>query len=160
MSEIQSDLELELKSKKKIPQKLKEKIYNKIFINTIIAIIIVIYFGFLNLGYNNIEKEVFITDLKVFSFAILALSIILLEKGYKKDNAGIFLNGIETFCISFITLFMTHTFFESSIFVREIVSLSFLYIAIYYMLKSVIVYIKEIKNYKNNISDVRDIIGK
>ena len=86
MSELENDLELQLKEKKKIPKKVRENIYDKIFVNTIIAILVVIYFGFLNLGYSNIEKEVFITDLKVFSFSILVLSIILLEKGCKYDN--------------------------------------------------------------------------
>ena len=160
MSEVEQKLELELKDKKIIPKKVRENIYDKIFVNTIIAILIVIYFGFLNLGYRNIEQEVFTTDLKVFSFSILVLSIILLEKGYKKDSPEIFLNGIETFCISFITLFMTHTFFESSDATRKIVSLSFLYISIYYMLKSVYVYVKEVKKYKSNMSDVRDIVSK
>lgn len=160
MSELESNLELDLKNKEKIPKEVRENIYDKIFINTIIAILIVIYFGFLNLGYRNIEQEVFITDLKVFSFSILVLSIILLEKVYKKDSPATFLNGIETFCISFITLFMTYTFFESSDVTRKIVSLSFLYISIYYMLKSIYVYIKEIKNYKSNLSDVRDIVSK
>lgn len=160
MSEIEGNLELELKNKKKLPRKVRENIYDKIFINTIIAIVIVVYFGFLNLGYRNIEQEVFITDLKVFSFSILVLSIILLEKGYKTDNSGVFLNGIETFCISFITLFMTHTFFKSGDVTRQIVSLSFLYISIYYMLKSVVIYIKEVKKYKSSMSDVRDIIRK
>ena len=160
MSELESNLELDLKNKEKIPKEVRENIYDKIFINTIIAILVVIYFGFLNLGYRNIEQEVFITDLKVFSFSILVLSIILLEKGYKKDSPATFLNGIETFCISFITLFMTYTFFESSDVTRKIVSLSFLYISIYYMLKSIYVYIKEIKNYKSNLSDVRDIVSK
>ncbi len=160
MSDIESDVELELKNKKTLPQNIKNTIYDKIFRNVMIAIVVVIYFAFLNLGYRNIEPSVFATDLKVFSFAVLGLSILLLERGYKKDKEGIFLNGLETFAISFITLLMTHTYFFASERTRDLVSLSFLYIAIYYMIKSLIIYGKEVHRFRKQISDVRDIVGR
>ena len=75
--------EKEIIKKKRLPQEIKDEIYKKVFYNIFFAIGIIIYFMFLNLGFYNIEKNIFIQDAYVFSIVILVLSIILFEKSYR-----------------------------------------------------------------------------
>lgn len=145
-------------SKKQLKKELNEKMNKVVFKNIIIAIVIIIYFMFLNLGYYNIQKSNYITDLQVFSASILTIAIILFEKSYSKDNEGIFLNGIEALIVAIITLVMPSVAFGSSEVIHYILSFSFIYFAIYYAIKSFFQAKKIKKEYK--ISDVREIVKK
>lgn len=154
MSEIEG--EIELKARKKLSPELKE-IRNKMILKNLwIAIFITIYFLFLSLGNYNIDRAVFTTDLHVFSAAILVLSICLFEKGYKKDDEGIFLNGVEALVVAFVTLIMPYTMFEASQTLHFIASFSFLYFTVYYLIKSFVQAVRLKKKYTT--SDVRELV--
>lgn len=154
MSEIEG--EIELKARKKLSPELKE-IRNKMILKNLwIAIFIMIYFLFLSLGNYNIDRTVFITDLHVFSAAILVLSICLFEKGYKKDDEGIFLNGVEALVVAFLTLIMPYTMFEATSTIHFIASLSFIYFTVYYLIKSLVQAVKLKKKYTT--SDVKELV--
>lgn len=153
------NVEEDINNSKRNKQEMNKKINATVFKNMVIAILIIVYFVFIDLGYANIEHNVFITDLKVFSISGLCVAITLFEKGYKKDNEGIFLSGIEVFALSFITLVMPYTLFEGSYIVHYLAgSLAFLYFVIYYVLKS----IWQTKNIRRDFekSDIREIIKK
>ena len=60
-------LEKEIEEKKKLPKNIREKINSKIFENTIILAIIIIYLIALNIGMYNIQTDMYLNDLKVFS---------------------------------------------------------------------------------------------
>ena len=145
-----------LKIRQTAPPIVKKKIHKVVFKNLIIVVAIFIYFMFLNLGYYNIEKSVYIIDLKVFSIAILAIAIICFEKSYVKDNEAIFLNGIEALLLAFITLIMPYTLFETSDTVRDSFMMSCIYFGVYYIIKSLVQMIKIKRDY--SISDVKEII--
>ena len=154
MNEIEG--EIELKARKKLSPELKE-IRNKMILKNLwIAIFITIYFLFLSLGNYNIDRAVFTTDLHVFSAAILVLSICLFEKGYKKDDEGIFLNGVEALVVAFVTLIMPYTMFEASPTIHFIASLSFIYFTVYYLIKSLVQAVRLKKKYTT--SDVRELV--
>ena len=110
----------------------------------------------MNLGYYNIEKSVYITDLKVFSIAILAISLICFEKSYVKDNEAIFLNGIEALLLAFITLLMPYTLFETSDAIRNAFMMASIYFCVYYIIKSLVQMIKIKRDY--SMSDIREIV--
>ena len=55
-----------IKNKNKIAVETSKKIKTKIFENLIIAIVFTTYLYFIYLGSQNIEANVFLTDLKVF----------------------------------------------------------------------------------------------
>lgn len=157
MENINGDISL--KSRKKLPKDIKFKRNKIIFINLLLAICAIVYFGFLNLGLKNIEATIYIEDLKVFSTALLIVAIILFEKGYKNDNESIFLYGIEILVAAFITIMMQHKVLNSIHTSFDIIlSLSFLYFSVYYIIKGLILARKTEK--KHVTTDIRELVKK
>lgn len=138
----------------------KNKLYKKLFKNIMIAIIISIYFIFLNLGNINIDANIFLTDIKVFSIIILGISIIIFEKAYKNDSGELTINAIE------ILILACHTL--SLIYVTNIFKFDFKYyvltssyiFSIYYTFKDIIIYTRENRKYLKQLSDISDIVKK
>ena len=156
MDDIKEDISL--KNRKKLPEELKSKRNNMIFKNLLIAICITVYFILINLGYYNIEKNIYMTDLKIFSIIVLAISIILFEKGYRKDNEGIFLSGIEVLIIAIITLAEQYRIFYSFDNIQMLFNLVPVYFIIYYTIKLLINTRMIEKEY--SATDVREIVKK
>ena len=89
--------------------------------------------------------------------AILLLAIILLEIAYKKDNGRIAILGIETIVIAIITLALIyiHLMFASR---YVLITLATAYIlALYYVIKSVVIYIRGKQKYF--LDDVKEMIN-
>ena len=147
----------EIYEKIKMPKEAKEKIYSKLTKNFLIAIGIFIYILFLNLGYIKLEESVFRTDLKVFAVSLILFTIWVFEKAYKKDSGEITVYGIELLVLSLITLYMPYVYYYQGEVVKFIFETSAVYISLYYIIKCVIIYRKEIKKYKNSLSDVKEI---
>ena len=154
------ELGKELATKIQIPKDVKEKIYAKIFKEIGMAILIFLYFLLLNLGYVKLEKEVFNEDLHNFAGILIMSTVIVFEIAYKKDNGEIALHGVELLVLSIITLFMPYIYFYRGITLKFLYSFSSMYIAIYYAIKSLVVYEREIKKYKDSLSDVKEIVEK
>ena len=132
-----------IKNKNKITVETSKKIKAKIFENLIIAILFALYFYFIYLGSQNIEANVFLTDLKVFSFGLLIIAIILFEYSYRRDNGNLCIHGIEILILAIITLFLIYIYslYINRTFSLIITSISILSI-IYFMIKSIIIFFK------------------
>ena len=78
--------------------------------NILIGIFVILYFVSLGVGFINIESVAYVTDLKVFSIAILAIAIILFEYSYNKDSGKFAIIGIEMLFVAIITLVLLCTF--------------------------------------------------
>ena len=153
-----AEIAQKIENKKKLPKEEKSKLYRKIIINIIVACAMVLYLIFINLGCMHIEGEVFITDLKVFSLTLIAISIIIFESAYSKDDGGFAIFGIETLVVAIITLVSIYIYIlhkENYIIYISVVSLV---ATVYYILKSIIIGIHGKKEYKKTISDVKEII--
>lgn len=147
-----------LNKKNKISKEKLEEIYGLVFKNIAIAAVVIVYFIFLNLGQMNIKPDIYQTDLKVFSITSLLISIVLFEKAYKKDSGEIAIYGIETLILAIVTLSLIYiNLMFSSRYVFIVNSISCIF-AVYYLIKSVIVYIKKRK--KCYIDDMKEIINK
>ena len=116
-----------------------------------------LYFIFLLLGFYNIEKSVYQLDLKVFSMCILFVAIVLLEKAYKEDSGRIAIFGIETIVLAVITLGLIYVNLMLSSNYINIVLIIAMIIAIYYVLKSIIMHIKGKKKYY--VDNMKEIIN-
>lgn len=153
-------IEKEIVSKKELPKEETLKINKKVFENILIADVIMVFLYFISLGSWNIESTVFITDLKVFSMALIVFTIILFEYSYKKDNGNICIHGIE--CL-FLSIFMLFSIYLYTMYIRSfdliIASASFIF-AIYYVAKAIIIYCKMRKQYFESINDISEIIKK
>ena len=78
---------------------------------------------------------------------ILFLAIVLLEKAYKKDSGTLAIYGIEAIVISVITLALIYVnLMLSANYINIVLTISYI-LAIYYVIKSVIVYIRGRKKY-------------
>ena len=142
--------------KKKIPKGDLQKIIKPVFYNILIAIAIIIYFVLLIFGFQNIKSEVYITDLKVFSISILFLAIVLIEKAYKKDSGKIAIYGIETIIIAFATICLVYVdLMQNNKYIISAMIILYVF-AIYYVLKSMIVYINSKKKYF--VDNMKEII--
>lgn len=153
-------LEKEMINKKKLPEEEMKKINKKVFENILIADIVLAFFYFISLGSFNIESGVFLTDLKVFSIGFIALTILLFEMSYKKDNGNLCIHGIECFILAIFMLFSTYLYVVyMKNFALIVASVSYLF-GIYFVGKSIILYFKMRKQYVASLNDIGEIIKK
>lgn len=141
-------------------KKGKNELYKKLFKNIMIAIVISIYFIFLNLGSVNIENDIFLTDIKVFSMIILGISIIIFEKAYRKDSGELTINAIETLVLASYTLSIIYVTNLFKFDFRYYVLTSSYIFSIYYVFKDIIIYTRENRKYLRELSDISDIVKK
>lgn len=153
-------LEEDLSKNKKLTPELKKKIRKTFGKNILIIGLILMYMGLLTLSFYKMELNTLSTDLKVLSVGFLAFAIIKFEQGYKKDNEGIFLTGIEALILALITLFMTVLISTSENFFKNVILGISIFVTVYYLLKSLVIRSKIKKQHKKQVSDVRDIVKK
>ena len=133
------------------------KINKRIFQNIIIAVVIVLYFIFINLGFYNIEPIKFLKDIQVFSIITIGITIIIFEKAYKKDSGELAIYGIEALVLSIctlLTIFIEINYRNKFSYIINTIAMLF---AIYYVGKSIIIYIKLRKKALKRVSDIDKI---
>lgn len=158
IKKIQETLKKEITAKKVIPKEEQDKMNVEVFKNIAIAIVMVVFLNFIILGFINIENSVFLVDLKVFAVSILAIATGVFEYAYKKDSGKIAIYGIETLILAFAMLaFIYLDIMCHSNFVIITVLITYT-IAIYYTVKSIIIYQKMKKQYY--INSMKEIIKK
>ena len=153
-------LEEDLSKNKKLTPELKKKIRRIFGKNIFIIGLILIYMALLTLAFYKMELNTLSTDLKVLSTGFLAFAIIKFEQGYKNDNEGIFLTGIELLVLAIITLFMTVLISTDEHFFQSTIMGISIFVAVYYIVKSFVIRGKIKKQHKKQVSDVRDIVKK
>ena len=122
-----------------------------------LAIGIVIYFIFINLGFINLESSKFLKDLQVFSIIAIGITIIIFETAYKKDSGELAIYGIEFLILSIctlLTIFIGINYNNKFSYIINIIAILF---AIYYVGKSIIIYIKLRKKALKRVSDINKI---
>ncbi len=150
----------ELSKIKKITPELKKKRKKLILKNLLILVAIAAYLGLICYAFYNIELNLFSNILKAISSILLLLAIYYFEQGYRKDNEGIFLVGVEILAFTLITLFMTSFIsFEEHIFINIIIGIGIVSLG-YYLIKLLIFVRKIRKEHKKNFNDIRDIVEK
>lgn len=158
-----TDKEVEVKkniiNKIKVPKEQKEKIYVKIFKEFGIAILIFIYFLFLDLGYIRVEKSAFKNDLHTFAGILVISAVLLFESAYRKDSNEVAIHGVEVLVLAILTLFMPYIYFYRGISFKFLYSISPIYIAAYFSVKSFVIYNMEVKKYRDSLSDVKEILN-
>ena len=110
-------------------------------------LIVMLYFAFLILGFNNIEETVYQTDLKVFAICALFLAIILLERAYKQESRKIAIYGVETLIIAIITLGLIYVDLMLSSQYINVLLIILGIVVVYYFIKSIIIRARGKKKY-------------
>lgn len=129
-----------------------------IFKNLLGAIGIMCYFIVLNFAYTRMNTERLMGDIEVFSGIFLVLGILMLERAYKKDDGKAALTGVELLCFSLHSLSIGHviTFFSYD-FQTYLLTSSCVF-ASYYVLKAIIIYTKDRREYLKGLSDISEIV--
>ena len=148
------------KQKQKMPKEVSQIIFKKIFNQLLAAICIMLYFVILNLAYVNMREERLIGDIKVFAGAFLVVGIVMLEKAYRKEIGKYVVIGIELLVLSLHTLSIMHiiTLLEYD-FRLYLLTSSYIF-SIYYVLKSIVIYVRERRIYLRGLSDISEIVKK
>ena len=131
----------------------------KISKNLLLAIAIMIYFVAINYVYIKIGGQNLQQGTKIISLIILLLSITTFEIAYHKDNGIIAINGIEVLVLAIHTLTIRIVVNKFKIDFDKYVLYSTYTFAIYYVLKSMIIYTIEKKKYLDSLSDIHEIVN-
>ena len=154
-------IEKEINEKTKLPNEVKEKIKKEVFTNIMFASVIILYLIFIVLGSVDSIKNVRAIDLNIFSILFLGITIFLFEIAYKRDNGKLAMYGIESLVVAIFTLFLPYIIFELNKTEKKYYLMASIYIASYYILKSIAISIKTKNKYMNtNISDIKEILKK
>ena len=153
-------IEEEIVKQKSIPKEEKKKIYKKTFKNILLGALIILYFIFINLGFYNINETTYLTDLRVFSGITIIATIVIFEKAYKKDDDEKAIFGMEMLILSIATLLTLYVYDNFNNKFTYIINAVAILFALYYAIKSTVVYIKMRKKAKKDNNDIRKIIKK
>lgn len=122
------------------------------------ALCIIIYFIILFFAYTRINLDRLAQDIQVFSGAFLVLGILALEKAYKKDSGEVAITGIELLALSIHSLSIMHMITLLKYDFKSYMLISSGIVVIYYVLKVIIIYTKDKKEYLKGLSDISKIV--
>lgn len=156
--EMVEEIGNDIKEKKKMSKDYEAKVNKRIFSNVLLAILVLAYLVLLILGFKNIEENILIVDLKVFSVGILCVAVVLFEKSYKKEDGKLCLYGVEMLLLAIMTLGGIYVLkIVPHLFVMMVSALAVL-VAFYYIIKSIGIYGRSKKKYVKDQNDIKDII--
>lgn len=141
-------------------EEVSEKYLKEIYLNVLKAIIVVLYFFVLNLAYENVNSEYLEIGIKIFTMIFLFIAIYIFEKAYKKDDEKLALQGIEILVLAIYTLTTEHITNKFDFNFKSYSLVASYVFAIYFILKSIIVYTKGRKELAEDLSDIREIVKK
>lgn len=151
-------MQLEIEEKRKLPKKIKDNISTNIFQDLIVAIIIMLYFCVINFSYYHFENNVFEENMKYFAFAIIILTVITFEISYRKSSIKLLIIGLELFSCGVLSLYIPYVFLHSNSAFRISIMILPVFLIIYYALKSFIIFKGKQLEYRNNLSDIKEIV--
>lgn len=135
-----------------------KKVSENVFINILLAVAIMLYFIIINFSYYKLEANIFILGLKILSTLVLCLGIIFLEISYNKDSGKLAINALEILVLAGYTLSIKHVVEVGNFKFENYILISSYAFSLYYLLKAIIIFTKERKEYLRSLSDIREIV--
>lgn len=151
-------MQLEIEEKRKLPKKIKDNISTNIFQDLLVAIIIMSYFCIINFLYYNVENNIFEEYMKYFALAIIIFTVITFEISYRKNSIKLLIIGLELFASAILSLYIPYIFLHSTSALRISIMILPSFLVIYYAIKSFIIFKSEQFQYRNNLSDIKEIV--
>lgn len=151
-------MQLEIEEKRKLPKKIKDNISTNIFQDLIVAIIIMAYFCIINFSYYNVESHIFEENMKYFALAIIILTVIAFEISYRKNSMKLLVIGLELFACAILSLYIPYIFLHSTSALRISIMILPAFLIIYYAIKSFVIFKSKQLQYRNNLSDIKEIV--
>ena len=153
-------IENEIRKQKDIPKQDRDMINKEIFKNVIKGVMIVFYFMVLIIGFFKLKEETFLGDVRIFSGMLIATTIFIFEKAYRKESIDRMILGIEILVLSIVTLLTSYIYAEHIDKFPYILNSISMIFATYYVGKSIVTYVKMKKKVMKKISDIRNIINR
>lgn len=148
----------EIEEKRKLPQAIKDGIDRTFLNNNVMAIFIMIYFIIINFSYIYLNEGAFERFMKWVAIIMIISTVTVFEIAYKKDNFKIALIGIELLVCSFLSVYIPYIFLYTVPLYRKLMMIIPIFFAVYYIAKTIVVYIIRNIKHKNNLSDVKEIV--
>lgn len=145
-------------AKKKVPKPVSKEILKKILKNVILAIVVMIYFISFYILYAHIKMGQMELTTKGLSAVFLLASIVLFELAYKRNSGTLTMTAIELLVLSIHALFIHHVITIYQFDFRTYLLTSSYMFAIYYLLKSMIIYTRARIQYLKSFSDISEIV--
>lgn len=148
----------EITQKRKMTQAVKDELDKKILWNMWLSIIIMLYFCIADGVYIGVPEAISNVLLKAFAIGFIFVTILVFEIAYRRENGALGIVGIELLVFSIIMLYMPQIFKNLNKGVAQIFALTPFFCAVYYLIKSMIDYVKTEENYQKSLSDVKEIV--
>ena len=146
--------------KEKMPKDVKKNIIKKILATLLKGSILVLTLVIINIAYSTMIIGRIENDIKIFSGVFLVIGIINLEIAYKKDCGTKTISALEFIVLSVYLLSTTYLIQRLKINTNILYITSSTIVGIYYIIKSICIYIKLKKEYLKTLSDISDIVKK
>lgn len=143
---------------KEATNKINSLITGDVLANLAYSSMIMLYFMFFNIQYEAVSEQMLNLYINVSSMVFLILGIIMIEIAYKKDDGNTSIYGIEFLVLSVFTLLIKQLPKLSGCGVQTYVLVGSYLFAIYYMLKSAVLYTREQQKQLESLSDIREIV--
>ena len=157
---VDIDIEEEIERQYKLSSDDRKQIIKKVIFNYLIAILVMVYFILLIIGNRVLSKDIFVLGSKIADFVLLVATVVILEIAYKRDSGRITLHGIEILVVAIYSLFIPYIFYELSAPVKKYFMMAGVAAALYYIVKSIILYRLDKKKYIKSSNDIGEIIKK
>lgn len=136
-----------LKEKKQLSRPETLQLNEIVFFNLGAAVLVIVYFILINQLYFQLEKDIFLKELCLFSSGFLFVTILLFEFAYKRDSGKIAVTSAEFLALAVVSMILVYldSILEETF--STIVPLIAVAFAIYYLIKSIVQYIKKRNEY-------------
>ena len=148
----------EITEKRKITREVEETIRQRSFYNCLVAIGVMLYINIIHVVYIYAYFEITTIALKIFAMISIFLTVGVFEFAYRKDSGKIAIVGIELLVFSVIVLYIPQIYTHKENRLCQVFMVTPIFCGIYYIAKSIFIYIKTEKAYQNNLSDVKEIV--
>lgn len=159
---IELNSEEEVKEKKLNIKELYKKINGiatgDVLTNLVYASMIMIYFMFFNIQYEAVTMELLNQYINVSSIIFLLVSIFIIENAYKKESNSLTIYGLEFLVLAIFTMLIKHIPKLIHCNTQTYILIGSYLFAIYYMLKSAILYTREKQDELKQLSDIKEIV--
>lgn len=145
-------------SLKDIFKNINNVITGDVLANLAYSSMIMIYFMFFNIQYEVLPAETLIKYINISSIAFLAISVLIIELSYRKEDENILLYGLEFLVLAIFTLLIQHMPQLFNCNTQTYILIGSYLFAIYYMLKSTVLYTKERQDELKKLSDIKEIV--
>lgn len=153
---ILNDIE-KIKKERKLSKEVEKNIFNRVITNGAIGSLMLILTMCFMIIVNFLSKSTAILIYNICSIISLILTLIIIENAYKKDSGKLAIFAIEILILSIFILFSPYIYIRVN---YKLIHGFILLISVYYVLKVIMIYCKEKKEYLIEISDITNIVKK